>query len=304
MILYGGAFLAVQLDVPKPVAGAAAGAFAVAVAGAAAGAFAVAVAFAVAFAAAVAVAAAAAVAVAAALTIIETKFGQRPIFRIFYLLLILLLVSVLILLLPEFGTTDNIPSAYLLLFFAIFPIFNALADFTSTGLTRYLLRHGLTKPIWFNALLDTLGGLSVFFLLGFALISYIHLVRPQDGTPLLDLSTLFDQLQNNPSDFWWLALMLGSTLLPTLLHLMIGVATILIQYPAFLRNWTIRKLTSGGEGSDTDGWQGSAMVCGMISLSIWLPIILFYYLFTMNRSAVIKGTMWVFSSYADLIGAL
>ncbi len=85
---------------------------------------------------------------------------------------------------------------------------------------------------------------------------------------------------------------------------MIGVATILIQYPDAVRNWTIRKLTSGGEGSDTDGWQGSAMVCFMISASIWLPIILFYFLFTMNRSAVINGTIWLFSSYADLIGAL
>ncbi|AXX96996.1 hypothetical protein [Profundibacter amoris] len=244
------------------------------------------------------------VAVATALSFTEARFGFQPIFRMLYLILLLILLLVSVQQVPSLSTTESPSPTYLLLFFAIFPIFNALADFTSTGLTRYLLRRGLTKPIWFNALLDTLGGLSVFFLLGFALIGYIHLVRPQDGTPLLDLSTLFDQLQNNPSDFWWLALMLGSTLLPTLLHLMVGVATILIQYPAFLRNWTIRKLASGGEGSDIDGWQGSAMVCGMISLSIWLPVILFYYLFRMNHSAVINGTIWVFSSYADLIGAL
>jgi hypothetical protein len=245
-----------------------------------------------------------AVAIAIALTFTESNFGPRPIFRVLYLLLMLLLVSALILLAPEFTPANKTPPTYLLLFLAIFPIFNALADFTSTGLTRYLLRRGLTKPVWFNALLDTIGGVLVFLLLGCTLISYIHLIRPQDDIPLLDLAALFGQLQNNPSDFWWLAIMLGSTLLPTLLHLMIGVATVLIQYPAVLRNWTIAKLTSGGDGSDTDGWQGSAMVCAMISASIWLPIILFYFLFTMNRSAVINGTIWLFSSYADLIGAL
>jgi len=234
----------------------------------------------------------------------EARFGFQPVYRMFYLILLLILLLVAIQRVPSFSTADLPSPTYLLLFFAIFPIFNALADFTSTGLTRYLLHRGLTKPVWFNALLDTLGGVSIFFLLGFALISYTHFVRPQDGIPLLDLAALFDQLKSNPSDFWWLALMLGSTLLPTLLHLMIGVATILIQYPATLRNWTIRKLTSGGEGSDTDGWQGSAVVCIMISASVWLPIILFYLLFTINHSAVINGTIWLFSSYADLIGAL
>lgn len=266
VILYGGFFLSKQFSVPPEIA------FAGAVAG--------------------------------ALTITEGKYGPHPVFRIAYLGVLLSAVTLTIILLPDLNTTKTIPPAYLLLFFAIFPIFNALADFASTGLTRLLLRRGLSSPTWTNALLDTIGGIVIFFLLGVFLISYIHFVRPQNGIALLNLGQLFKLLDNSLSDYWWLAVMLGSTLLPTFLHLVVGVSTMLIQYPERLRKWVVDKLTLGGEGSDTDGWQGSLAVCGMITASWWVPIIAFYLLFTLTNGKIIASTIGGFHWWAQFIGAV
>ena len=284
VILYGGIFVSKQFDVPAAIA--------------------VAVAVAIAIAGASAIAGAGAGAGAGALQFAEQKYGKRPVFSLLYLAALFLLITLAIYFLPSLETTKTFPPTYLLLFFAIFPILNAVADFASTGLTRYLLHRGLARSTPLNALMDTIGGVVIFFILGGAIITYIHLVRPIDGTPLLDLGELFNQLQTNRSDYWWLALMLGSTLLPTFLHLLIGIATLALQYPEVLRQWIVKKLESGAKGSEIHGRLGSIAICVLITLAIWLPLYGFNWLFTLNHGALIDGVIFAFYSYADLIGAL
>jgi len=48
----------------------------------------------------------------------------------------------------------------------LLPLFNALFDFLSAGLTRYLLRLGIDekRAVW-RAILDGLGGIAIFFAL-------------------------------------------------------------------------------------------------------------------------------------------
>ncbi|MEM6904937.1 MAG: hypothetical protein AAF568_03505, partial [Pseudomonadota bacterium] len=62
------------------------------------------------------------------------------------------------------GARVALPS--MLLFFGLLPILNALADFASIGLTRYLLRKGIESRVYLWAPVDLILGLAVFALLG------------------------------------------------------------------------------------------------------------------------------------------
>lgn len=302
--LFGGLFLSIQFGISPKVAGAfaVAGAvvspFAVTIAGAGAGAGAFP------FAIAGAVAVAVAIAVVIAVDYLNRRTQYHPVISIMYLVFLLAVAAITLRTLPLI-TEDRWPDvSYLMLFFGVFPSINALADFASIGLTRYLLRKGLTGLTWLQSLIDLLGGLVIFGCLGAGLITYVHFVRTVDGRALLDLPGMFAGLEQNKGDYWWLAFMLISTLIPTALHLMVGVGTVLVQYPAPLRRWVAAKLESGGNGMDTDGWQGSWAVCAMITASICVPIIGFYLILTLNHGWVLDQTIGVFKWYTGLIGAI
>ncbi|GIX12124.1 MAG: hypothetical protein KatS3mg118_0083 [Paracoccaceae bacterium] len=102
--------------------------------------------------------------------------------------------------------------------------------FASIGVTRLFLRRGLHgRRIGFLlALADPAVAVVIFATLGCGLIAFVHLVRFRDGSALIDLSALFADLRANPGDYWWLAFMLLSTLLPTLIHLTIAVSSVFL----------------------------------------------------------------------------
>ena len=282
--LFGGLFLSIQFGISPKVAGA------FAVAGAGAFPF--------------AIAGAVAIAVVIAVDYLNRRTQYHPVISIVYLVFLLAVAAITLRTLPLI-TEDRWPDvSYLMLFFGVFPSINALADFASIGLTRYLLRKGLTGLTWLQSLIDLLGGLVIFGCLGAGLITYVHFVRTVDGRALLDLPGMFAGLEQNKGDYWWLAFMLISTLIPTALHLMVGVGTVLVQYPAPLRRWVAAKLESGGNGMDTDGWQGSWAVCAMITASICVTIIGFYLILTLNHGWVLDQTIGVFKWYTGLIGAI
>ena len=135
----------------------------------------------------------------------------------------------------RFGTFDEVQgfatSAFAILFLGVFPLFNILADFASIGLTRFLLRQGIQGMSWWKAIVDLFGGAVIFLCLGFALITWVHLVKSGGEISLMDLPGLFEGLRTTPSDYWWLAFMLATTLLPTILHAAIGTFTCLITDP-------------------------------------------------------------------------
>ena len=244
------------------------------------------------------------VAVKVAVDYLNRRTQYHPVISIVYLVFLLALAAITLRTLPLIAEDRWPDVSYLMLFFGVFPSINALADFASIGLTRYLLRKGLTGLTWLQSLIDLLGGLVIFGCLGAGLITYVHFVRTVDGRALLDLPGMFAGLEQNKGDYWWLAFMLISTLIPTALHLMVGVGTVLVQYPAPLRRWVAAKLESGGNGMDTDGWQGSWAVCAMITASICVPIIGFYLILTLNHGWVLDQTIGVFKWYTGLIGAI
>ena len=309
-VLVAGIWGASQINLPREVAGVFA--FAIAVAGA----FTVAgvVAFTVAFAGAVASAGAVAVAFAVAGAValladwLQARRGKHPGWWLGYLLLLLAVLSLAVVLNDRLRDPPPGPGdLFIVLFFGVFPALNAGADFASVGLTRHLLRQGLSGAFARKAGLDILGGGLIFAALGVAVISYIHLVRLPDGTALLNLAGLFADLQNPATrgNYWWLAFMLASTLIPTLLHGMVAVFTMLLSYPAWVRAWVVAKLESGGAGSDIDGWQGALAYCAMLALSIWIPIAVCYWLFLrLDHGAILGGVIAAFAWYAQWIGAI
>jgi len=188
-------------------------------------------------------------------------------------------------------------------FLGFLPVLNAVADFASVGLTRYLLRKGLGGVTIWTAALDVIGGLLIFFLLGFAAITLFHVIHPRDGVQLIDLPGVFDGLRTNPGDYWWLAVMLGSTLLPTVLHAMAGMFTALMRYPPMLRSGVVT-LLSAGSTYPSKGRMGTAGYCGMVMLSIWVPIWGLALLLSMNHGAALRGVIAVFEGFAQMIGAV
>jgi hypothetical protein len=290
VVLLGGLFLSESFSVPKDIA------FAFAVAGA----FAVAFAFAFAVAGAVAGAFAFAFAGVGAVAVTAFAIRTRNIIPITIFIAAMLLIQSLVI--HYFWQPDSEKTAvYIMLFFGIFPIFNLTADFASVGLTRYLLRKGLNGLTWLQAFWDALGGIIIFFTLGGALITYIHVVQTPNG-PLLNLRGLFNDLETRPHDMWWLGFMLVSTLIPTFLHLMLGTLTILLQYPAPLRKWVIARLVASGQGIETEGWQGSLVICAMITAAIWVPCLVLYAIFSANHGWLLQGVIAIFKAYYQFIG--
>jgi hypothetical protein len=133
----------------------------------------------------------------------------------------------------DFGAGQRSRAVFVMLTFCLLPLVNAVFDFASVGLTRYLLRLGLEqKRAAWRAVLDGLGGIAIFFALGCTLIAFVTFVVPADGVPLVDLTQLFADMRRAPGDYIWLMVTLFSTLIPTLLHLSVAVLTLGLQYPA------------------------------------------------------------------------
>ena len=189
--------------------------------------------------------------------------------------------------------------------------FNALADFASVGLTRFLLRQGLQGWTLPKALIDVACAIVIFFALGAALISYIHVVHPAGRPPLIDLSALFAELRQDGTDtiltkqdYWWLSVVLMTTVLPTLLHLSIAIFTISLGYLRPLRNLVISALKSAQKGSDLTGLFASAAIATMIVLTVWVPVVVIYFLAGAINVSWFNWPIDLLYGYAQLIDAV
>ncbi|MFK7944958.1 MAG: hypothetical protein AB8B85_18895 [Paracoccaceae bacterium] len=281
-------------------AGAVAGAVAVAFAGAVAVAFAGAFAGAGAF--AVAVAFAVAFAVAGAVMWLGRRTGKPMPFllawAIFGLTAILIAVTFGV---PRVDRIEDDSS--IILFIGILPLLNALADFASTGLTRYYLRQGLAGSPWLAGLKDFIGGALIFTLLVTAMMGIAALTHWPDGTPLLDLGNLLTDIRAHPGDYWWLYLTFLTTLLPTVLHLGIALfATVVEMWPG-LRAFIVDGLTEGGKGDDPKGRWALRALCLTMTVAIMLPIMVFGWV--VQYHGIVGGLMLdMFTGIACVTGML
>jgi hypothetical protein len=130
----------------------------------------------------------------------------------------------------------------LLLFLGLLTLTNAPFDWFSLGLTRALLRRGLELGGWwpyFLALIDALAAAVIIALLAITMAvgvqTFDHLAEHSGGpgARVLPLDKLFGGIAAQPSapEYWWAYALLLSTMIPSLLNLMIGGASLLRGIP-------------------------------------------------------------------------
>ena len=291
-----------NIAVAGTVAVASVGAGTVAFTGPVAGAFAGAVAGvgAVAFVAPVLVAATSAGTVAGA----EERSSRPMARRLLFCGVLVALLIVAIKMPDDFGAGQRNQAVFFMLTMGVLPLVNAVFDFASVGLTRYLLRLGLEqKRAAWPAVLDGLDGIAIFFALGCTLIAFVTFVVPADGVPLVDLTQLFADMRRAPGDYIWLMVTLFSTLIPTLLHLSVAVLTLGLQYPAGVRNF-VADLLERGEQSGQAALLSGICICAMITIALWCPIWIFTFVVTHDHGAIVNAVLWGFEAFAWAIGGI
>jgi len=127
-------------------------------------------------------------------------------------------------------TSLNDLERLLTVFLAALPFLNALFDTISYGVTLALLRWSVRSRSGIVALLagilDLLFALVIFAALTAAFVALISSMNTLSGGVWLDLDGLLRGLRDSPQDHLWVFLMIGSTLLPTLLHLLAALLAI------------------------------------------------------------------------------
>jgi len=130
----------------------------------------------------------------------------------------------------------------LLLFLGLLTLINAPFDWAALGLTRALLRRGLELGKWFPyalAAVDAIAAAAVIALLTITCVlgvqAFDDLAAHAGGlhARILPLDQLFNGIAANPTapEYWWAYAMLLSTMIPSLLNLMIGGASLLRGVP-------------------------------------------------------------------------
>lgn len=273
-LAYTGAFaLAAGGTLAFAAAAVAAGAFALA----AAGALGAAAAFVAAGALAFIFAGAGAGAFAFATFFLQRWWGRRtgrPLSAQFaYLMLLLLsLIAAVLFGAPRIDRlTDD---ASLILFLGFLPMLNALADFASTGLTRFCLRRGLSGSAWKWALYDLLGAAAIFGVLVLCLIAVAEWVRWPGGIALIDLTGTLADIRANPRDYWWLYITFLSTLLPTALHASVAIISIGLTWFKPLRGFIVDGLTVGADGDSTWGMAAVWVLSVCLTVSLMIPVLI------------------------------
>ena len=165
-----------------------------------------------------------------------------------------------------------------ILFIGVLPLLNGLTDFLSLGATRYFLRAAETARTAFHRarlwLYDAGAALGALLLFALTSIAFITFAVPGDGRPLTDLPALFDDIRASPDDYWWLAFMLLSTLIPSLIHLIILAYSAFCFTPHRLRAWIAENIDAGAKGDRPKGRDGALGLVALCTLSLWLPTVL------------------------------
>ena len=243
-------------------------------------------------------------AVADAVATAEKRSSRQMAWRLLYCGVLVALLIVAIKMPDDFGAGQRSRAVFVMLTFCLLPLVNAVFDFASDGLTRYLLRLRLEqKRAAWRAVLDGLGGIAIFFALGCTLIAFVTFVVPADGVPLVDLTQLFADMRRAPGDYIWLMVTLFSTLLPTLLHLSVAVLTLGLQYPAGVRNF-VAGLLERGEHSGQAALLSGICICAMITIALWCPIWIFTFVITHDHGAIVNAVLWGFEAFAWAIGGI
>jgi hypothetical protein len=150
---------------------------------------------------------------------------------------------------------DNWESAGpLFLVFGLLTLLNAPFDWTSLGLTRALLRRGLELGGWWPYVLALVDAALAAVIIAVLALTMVVGVQASDtlavhggGTAVLPLDTLLKGIAEYPSapEYSWLYALLLSTMIPSLVNLMIGGASLVRGLPG-LPSLLLRKIPAQG----------------------------------------------------------
>lgn len=134
----------------------------------------------------------------------------------------------------------------LLLFLGLAALLNAPFDWTSLGLTRALLRRGLELGGWWPFVLgiaDALLAAVIIMLLALIMVvgvqAFDDLAVHGGGKPILPLGPFFDGIMSQPTapEYWWVYALLFSTMIPSIVNLAIGGASLMRGVPGV--HWSL-----------------------------------------------------------------
>ncbi len=147
---------------------------------------------------------------------------------------------------PQWIDMSQRPNWTLLVFLGALPIINALFDWFSLGITRFLLRRGQGKtglqPVLYAAL-DLLT--AAIMLAGVMLVSlaYVQLMNIAAGFVIVDVDALLKTLRTDPGNptVWWIYATIFTTMIPSLVNLFLGGLAIVRGVPR-LTPWIAKTL--------------------------------------------------------------
>ena len=155
------------------------------------------------------------------------------------------------------------------------------------------------------AVVDFIGGVALFFALGFiAIFLFQYVFIFPDGSKLWDMAEFFQQIEADPASHWWVLAMLFSTLIPTLLHAILGVIVMALFVPPFIPQWLAKKIElrhDGGHFRDV-----KIAITSICTLAVVVPLYVTYLIITTSfpfmGGDIIDTLIAAFKWYADLIG--
>ncbi|WP_300037268.1 hypothetical protein [uncultured Roseobacter sp.] len=134
-----------------------------------------------------------------------------------------------------------------LLFLVVAPLVNALFDVASYAVTLALAERGRQgQPLIWGAL-DALVAVLLFLATGSTLVCVSALMEVLSGIRFVNLERLLESTWNL-SKYWWLYLMLASTLLPTAVHIGLGALSLQPLLPKGLRDTLCTRITAARRG--------------------------------------------------------
>jgi hypothetical protein len=128
----------------------------------------------------------------------------------------------------------------LLLFLGLLTLLNAPFDWFSLGLTRALLRRGLELGGWgpyFLAIVDAALAAGVIVALTLAMVIGVQFFDAAGvhggGKAILPFDALLNGIAANPwaPEYWWIYVLLVSTMIPSLVNLVIGGTSLVRGVP-------------------------------------------------------------------------
>ena len=253
-------------------------AFAVAVAGAFAGAFAGAVAF------------AGAGAVAVAVSYVCTK-GRGTIGYALLVAIAIASVTVALILSPASQPVDLRPFAFAI---GLLPVLNALFDYLSYGLTLTLIAKGRKRRsirILVYGVIDAVCAIFILIGLGLTITGFVALINALSVTPLFDLPTVFRDLSDPATrgSYTWLYLTLFSTLIPTVVHIAIGLLSAFTWVPQHYKSWLANQL---GDGNNSGLKPLGGSIIGASAGLVYAGVV----------AGGLTALAWVFLNHAETLG--